>query len=240
MKTIIFFARTPEAGRGKIRLRKYVRSSDVDRIARHLYDDMFETLSLADGELVIYYEGKVPQKDAPAKPQCGEDLGERMARALREELQDGPAVLLGSDLIGVDPHYIAEAFRALTRGDIVLGPALDGGYGLIGMNRFIDVFSGIAYSQSDVLDKTRAKAENLGQTVSLLPAIRDIDVIDDLAAEVLQSPVVDSKVENSDMLFTAENGVTLRVLNEKPSQDVAGGLREPTIMMPFFHYLLEP
>lgn len=235
MNTIIYFSRTPEPGHGKTRLRKDVPDEKVDAIAAYLYEKMYETLANTPFRLVIHYDGKVPAKNVPSSLQEGRDLGDKMARSLQQELPYGPAILIGSDLMGVDEDYIADAFRALEKKDIVLGPARDGGYGLVGMKRFVDIFSGITYSQGDVLENTVKKAKDQGKSVALLNTIRDIDDMGDLAAEVLESPITSFSEDEDCFWFRGVDGKELKVFKSDPNN--TPGLLNPTIMMPFFHFI---
>ncbi|CAC9925992.1 hypothetical protein PEPNEM18_00648 [Aedoeadaptatus nemausensis] len=233
MNTVIFFARTPEPGHGMTRLRKDVPDEKVDKILIHLYENLYDTLSNTPYRPVIHYNGKPPTKDIPAFIQEGKDLGETMALSLKRELPQGPAILIGSDLLGIDEEYIASAFQALETSDVVLGPARDGGYGLVGMNSFVDIFSGITYSQSDVLEKTVEKAKEQGKSVTLLRTVRDIDDIRDLAAEVLNSPISSYTEDEEGFIFLGDNREKLKVFKSDPEDK--SNLLSPTTMMPFFH-----
>ncbi len=117
--------------------------------------------------------------------QRGGDLGVRMAHLVARLLADGhgAALLIGSDLPTLPPAYLAEAARALGDGaaDVVLGPAEDGGYYLIGLTRPAPaLFEGIAWSTGGVLEATRARSRGLGLREHLLPAWYDVDTPADL------------------------------------------------------------
>lgn len=233
MNTLIFFARTPEPGHGMTRLRKDIPDEKVDDILIHLYENLYQTLSNTPHRLVIHYNGRPPVKKVPAFLQRGKGLGETMTLSLKQELSQGPTILVGSDLLGIDEDYIASAFQALETSDVVLGPARDGGYGLVGMKSFVDIFSGITYSQSDVLEKTVERAKEQEKSVALLETIRDIDDIRDLAAEVLNSPIVSFSKDEERFLFIDEQGDELKVFKKDPPNK--SNLSAPTTMMPFFH-----
>jgi uncharacterized protein len=114
-------------------------------------------------------------------PQCEGDLGARMHHALRASLARGmPALLVGTDCPGLDDRYLREAAAALATHDIVIGPAEDGGYVLIGLARDADVFSNVRWSTGDVLPTTRARARALGMDIFELPRRFDIDTAQDL------------------------------------------------------------
>ena len=94
---------------------------------------------------------------------------------------DVPVLAIGADAPGVDADVIAAAVRALGTCDVVLGPATDGGYYLIGLNRPAPaLFDGIAWSTSRVLRQTVAHCRASGLTVARLPPLRDVDSLVDL------------------------------------------------------------
>jgi len=121
---------------------------------------------------------------ARPRRQVGADLGERMHHALGTALARAPrAVLVGSDCPALDAAYIEEAFTALATADLVLGPALDGGYVLIGARRLDRrLFDGVPWGTGEVLAQTLARAAALHWEVALLAPLRDIDRPEDLAA----------------------------------------------------------
>lgn len=117
--------------------------------------------------------------------QSGGDLGARMAHLVARLLGEGhgAALLIGSDLPTLPSAYLSEAARALAEGaaDVVLGPAEDGGYYLIGLARPAPaLFERIAWSTDRVLESTRARARGLGLREYLLPPWYDVDTPADL------------------------------------------------------------
>ncbi len=95
-----------------------------------------------------------------------------------------PVVLIGSDTPDLPAPILEQAYTALESADVILGPALDGGYYLVGCNknRFPPaMFTGIPWSTSDVLTTTLHILKHHHRTVALLPTHRDIDTPDDLA-----------------------------------------------------------
>jgi uncharacterized protein len=113
-------------------------------------------------------------------PQRDGDLGRKMYLAIADLLAQGhdAAILLGADLPSLPPCILVEAAQILTSraADVVLGPALDGGYYLTGANQpHAGLFSDIPWSTPEVFDLTMARAAALGLTVHLLPHWYDVD-----------------------------------------------------------------
>jgi len=115
--------------------------------------------------------------------QTGETLGERMASALRQALDAGASrvVLIGTDVPSLPPAVLIEAFRLLRRADVVLGPACDGGYYLVGVSRRVPpIFDEIPWGRSTVLETTLAQINRLGLRCRLLPFWYDVDTLPSL------------------------------------------------------------
>ena len=119
-------------------------------------------------------------------------LGERMRRTFVSLLDKGSraVVLIGSDLPAMTPAIVATAFEILDRDPdaLVLGPAADGGYYLIGATRVPPVFDGIEWGSDAVLAHTTAAAAIAGLRVSLLDALTDVDTPDDLQQVARERP----------------------------------------------------
>ena len=114
--------------------------------------------------------------------QQGDDLGARMRYALAEALARGDVpILVGTDCPAIDAAYLASASAALEAGDAVLGPVEDGGYALVGLARDVDAFSGIAWSTPTVMADTRAALARADVRWTELPALWDVDTVEDLA-----------------------------------------------------------
>lgn len=129
--------------------------------------------------------------------QKGSDLGEKMEQAAREILQRqalDSLLIVGSDCPALDAHYLDAALAALAAGnDVVIGPAEDGGYVLVGLRRPLPVlFEGIEWGTERVLQQTLEQIRCSGLTHQLLPPLWDVDTPQDLErlAE-LQPPLGD-------------------------------------------------
>jgi rSAM/selenodomain-associated transferase 1 len=122
-------------------------------------------------------------REVALQEQCGDDLGARQFDALRRALQGGfrKAVLIGTDCPTITPADVEAAFDALEESDVVIGPAEDGGYYLIGSRRPLrSIFEGISWSTEKVLGETTARIEKAGLGLRLLGAKSDIDSYEDL------------------------------------------------------------
>jgi hypothetical protein len=115
-------------------------------------------------------------------PQSGADLGERMYRALAAGLRKFDKVLLvGSDCPGLDRAYLHAAQSALDGAEVVLGPAVDGGYVLIGAKSISPtVFCRIDWGTSSVFRQTTERLDEAGVSWLSVAARRDIDRPEDL------------------------------------------------------------
>ena len=134
------------------------------------------TAALADSGALIIASGKKTQK--------GKTLGERMSAAFEEEFSnpdfDGVGII-GSDIYPLNATYIRDGFNALAENDVVVGPAVDGGYYFLGMKRLHrSLFEGIDWGTSDVFEQTRSQIVNEGLNLHVLPELRDIDTVHDV------------------------------------------------------------
>ncbi|SLM28363.1 Glycosyl transferase, group 2 family protein (modular protein) [Desulfamplus magnetovallimortis] len=105
------------------------------------------------------------------------DLGAKMFSAFSEAFKLGAqrVVLIGTDLPDLSVHHLCEAFDALKQYDIVLGPAQDGGYWLVGMSRPYNLFSNIPWGEDTVFSRTLEVAYKLNLNLFFLETLRDID-----------------------------------------------------------------
>lgn len=116
------------------------------------------------------------------RPQSGADLGARMHDAFVEAHHDGrQAILVGTDVPGLTATHLGEAIDALERHDLVLGPATDGGYYLVGLRSpRLDLFADVPWGRDDVLARTLDLARSAGLEVHMLGQLTDIDRPEDL------------------------------------------------------------
>ena len=116
-------------------------------------------------------------------PQGSGDLGERMGNIFRNA-QKGPIVIIGADIPNIKVQYIKDAFDALVNNDVVIGPAYDGGYWLIGMKRRSKsipstILKNVRWSTPFALNDTLNSFEGL--KIKKIVQLRDVDTKDDLS-----------------------------------------------------------
>jgi rSAM/selenodomain-associated transferase 1 len=196
-------AKAPAAGRAKTRLTPPLTARQAAALAEALLldtlaacrDEVPETAILhADpGEAPVLARLVGGETDLVLQP--GRGLAEALSGTMARELTQGPVAIVSSDVPGVPPGSLTRAFAALERGaDVVLGPALDGGYWLIAMSAFHEApFRGIPWSTPAALAVTLRRCRDAGLTVELLQPWRDLDTMVDLAflaaqAEDLPAP----------------------------------------------------
>ena len=191
MRRLAVFAKPPVEGEVKTRLSPALPPA----LARDLYDAMLDdTLAALAAarcdERYVFWAGDPARAPVALPPgtierrQDGDDLGARLAAAF-DALLDAPgreAVIVGADCPDLHAGYLDQTFAALAAVDLVLGPAADGGYGLIGLRRRAPgLFEGIDWSTPAVLEQTLARAAAATLVVATLPALDDIDTPADLA-----------------------------------------------------------
>jgi rSAM/selenodomain-associated transferase 1 len=140
---------------------------------------------------VDHPDGVVPVREwlgLPTHLQHGADLGERLQNAVADH-SNARVVVIGTDAPDVDASVVASAFSALDNHHLVLGPAYDGGYYLIGLQCPLpDVFKGIEWSTERVLSQTVQAAVNSNATVHIMQPLRDIDTEDDVRLYITEQP----------------------------------------------------
>ncbi len=152
--------------------------------------------------------------------QSGEDLGIRMSRAFEAVFAQGyrQVVLVGTDVPTLPLDYYALALGLLASHDLVLGPARDGGYYLIGLKRLIaDLFISIPWSTDRVCATTQHIAARLGLTTALLPEWRDLDTIDDLQA-LMEAQAQDARKPQPERSFSSRTAGALQLIKQRLSE----------------------
>lgn len=205
---ILIFAKAPVPGYAKTRLIPVLGAQGAAELhARLIHRTVAVAVEsrLAPVELWIcgdtgldFFESFRTSVDSRIHMQTGADLGARMGHAVGQALQDAAfAVLIGTDCPVLDAAYLERACAALADGrDMVLGPAVDGGYVLIGLGRPEPaIFENVAWGTSAVLAQTREQVRSLGLACTELPVLWDVDEPGDLARLARTLSVTDCQQE---------------------------------------------
>lgn len=189
MKALIIFAKNEAYGKVKTRLAATVGRDK----ALHAYQQLLSyTASVTEAltmDKFVFYAAYIPSDDVwnkdvfQKKIQKGDDLGARMSQAFDFVFEIGyeEVVLIGTDNPELTSNHINAAFEALKDHELTLGPAVDGGYYLIGMRKSNpSLFEHISWSTNQVLMQTLHQAVNSSLTFFLLPTLQDVDEAADL------------------------------------------------------------
>lgn len=186
---LLIFAKNPILHRVKTRLAQDIGAINALTIYRHLLMVTHDiTISLRVSK-ALYYSDFIPTTDGwstssyEKRLQQGADLGVRMANAFDEGFDAGfrNIIIIGSDNVELTQAIIEQAFNQLKTHDFVIGPAVDGGYYLLGMKKLnCSIFENKEWSTPTVLNDTLKSIQKLGKTYYLLPELRDVDTSDDL------------------------------------------------------------
>ena len=188
---LLVFARAPRPGQVKTRLIPHVGAERAAAIYRDLLTRTLQTAlhsGLAAVQLWLagdrhpYFDNIANGAALEIYPQQGADLGDRMCHAFARALKRyRAAILIGSDCPVLTAGDLKQARQSLRKNDIVLGPARDGGYYLIGLcKNSSTLFKGIAWGEASVLSETKARIKALGWQLSLLTERWDVDDLQSL------------------------------------------------------------
>lgn len=184
---IITFTRNPELGKVKTRLAKTIGNPSALAIYKKLLEHTESVLRPLNCDKAVYYSVKIRENDIwdstiyQKHQQNGEHLGVRMANAFKHGFKNNyqKIIIVGSDLYDLKLEHINQAFEALENNDIVLGPAEDGGYYLLGMKQFHPkLFRNKNWGTDSVLKDTLKDLKE--ESVFLLETLNDIDFFEDL------------------------------------------------------------
>ena len=193
---LIIFTRYPEAGKTKTRMIPALGAEGAAVLQRQMTEHTVRQGKRLQNNrstsIQLHFTGGSQQLMAEwlggnliYLPQSEGDLGEKMRSAFNSSFAVGiiKVVIIGIDCPDLDANLMAEAFEILHQGrDLVLGPAADGGYYLIGLNRLIpELFVGIDWGTSEVLGQTQKIAEKLSLKVGYLTVLNDVDRPEDLS-----------------------------------------------------------
>jgi hypothetical protein len=196
MKTqcVLLFVKYPEPGLVKTRLAADAGAEPAARLARAMVEDALDALKwLEDTDLILCF---APEQRAESMkhwlgaertywPQRGRDLGQRMKHAFASAFRKGyeRAVLMGTDVPGVDDNAVRPALDSLQGDAVCIGPAMDGGYWLIGFTEqgyAPEAFTDVEWGSEQVLRQTLGWLEFSRKKLFRAATLQDVDTLADL------------------------------------------------------------
>ncbi len=201
-RNLLLFTKPARAGEVKTRLIGELSPERAAELHAAFRDDLLGRLSKGDYRLTMAWalaEGEpIPPGELPALRQIGDDLGERLFHALAEAARTARCVgAVGSDHPLLTAARVEEAFSRLEEGaELVLGPATDGGYYLVGARSdtlTARLFEEVPWSTERVLETTLNRAQECGLAVELLEAGSDVDTPEDLLQLAASVAEVDTR-----------------------------------------------
>lgn len=183
-KSLLIFIRNPELGKVKTRLAETLGTEKTleiyQKLLLHTQNETYPLPVLK----IIAYSDFIPLNDSWKRLQYlqtlqnGRDLGVRMKNAFEQRFLQGDqqVIIIGSDCIELTQSQIENAFVTLSNSDIVIGPAKDGGYYLLGMKKLHpDIFENKNWGSASVLKDTIQTIKNLELSYQMLSELNDID-----------------------------------------------------------------
>ena len=184
---LLIFTRNPELGKAKTRLAKTVGDETALEIYKFLLEKTRDISSKVTSDRAVYYSVKIRENDIwdstiyQKHQQVGKDLGIRMLNAFKNGFEAGyeKVMIIGSDLYDLTSENIENAFNELNNNDLVIGPAEDGGYYLLGMNSLHStIFKNKNWGTETVREDTLSDLKD--KKVKLLEFKNDIDIYEDI------------------------------------------------------------
>ena len=188
---VLVFAKAPVPGQVNTRLIPDIGVEAATELQKELLLSRLEDLQdiklcetqlwCAPDSTPAFFQNCKQQFDVELYEQCGTDLGERMSYAIEQSLKNFKRVILiGTDAPSLTTENIETAIQQLVENDIVIGPAEDGGYVLIGMSQhYHDVFQSIEWGSDMVLEATRKIFKENSLSSAELELCWDIDRLED-------------------------------------------------------------
>jgi uncharacterized protein len=186
---VIIFVKNPRLGKVKTRLAATIGNDKALNIFLDLTAHTLKAVENAAGDRYIYFSDEIDTSIGQnaltfkKRVQSGVDLGEKMKNAFSDVLNCSyhKVLIIGTDCPGISPGIIQSAFNKLTDTDVVIGPAADGGYYLLGMKALHPrLFDNIEWSTSAVLQTTVERCTQNNLRYQLLEELNDIDEEKDL------------------------------------------------------------
>ena len=229
---LVIFAKAPIPGEVNTRLCPPLTPDEAATLHGSFVLDMLERTKLAIATLqlsfhrylacapsseLVFFKIMEERQGVRLLDQVGEDLGQRLHCTFVDLFAKGykQVIIVGTDVPTLPLSIYQEAFAMLGRSDVVLGPALDGGYYLIGLTRPAEnLFAGVPWSTDQVLAVTQQQAKALGLSVGLTTAWRDVDTIANLQSLIAECRE-DNKKPKQNRTFSMRTAGTLQLLETR-------------------------
>jgi hypothetical protein len=186
---LIIFVRNPDRGKIKTRIANILG----DEVALSVYKTLLNKTHFITQDLqvekFVFYADYINDNDLWEEKsfkkalQHGDDLGERMQNAFKVLFDKGfeQVIVIGSDCNDLTSAILNNAFEQFSKADIIIGPANDGGYYLLGMNTYLpELFDNKKWSTASVYQDTYNQVQSLKLNTFILPALSDVDEVDDI------------------------------------------------------------
>ena len=200
---LLIFTRNPELGKCKTRLAATIGNEKALDAYKFLLTHTANITKDVNSDKAVYYSEEIWENDSwdaaifQKKEQKGIDLGERMLNAFKEGFAQGyqKILIIGSDMFDLSTTDINEAFEQLSHNDFVIGPALDGGYYLLGMTQLQPaLFKNKAWGTGTVLKDTLNDLKDA--SVHQLNAKNDIDTFEDIKDVAAFQPILNNTIHD--------------------------------------------
>lgn len=191
---LIIFYRNPELGKVKTRLAAAIGDGKAYSIYLLLAEHTRSVVEQLPMDKALYYSDFIDEDDTWLNGtfqkflQSGNDLGEKMQNAFKSGFSSHykSICIIGTDCIDLNANIISEAFRKLLTHDVVIGPAVDGGYYLLGMNRLHrELFENKMWGTDTVFSDTLSDIKLLGLACWELQVLNDVDRVEDLPPDFI-------------------------------------------------------
>ena len=191
--TLIVFVKYPEPGKAKTRIARELGAHRAAEIYSQMAKEIIGMIQKPDAHrTVIYFDP--PDKESEVRlwlgidnvsyePQSAGTIGDRMSDAFERVFSEGApkAVLIGTDVPDITGETVSTAFRLLDETDVVIGPAGDGGYYLMGLKNYEPVlFENIDWGSNTVFNRTLDHINENNLSHKPLGILKDVDTIDDI------------------------------------------------------------
>jgi uncharacterized protein len=226
---LVIFAKAPIPGEVKTRLCPPLTPDEAATLHGSFVLDMLERTKLAVTKLqlpfhrylacapsseLVFFKIMEERQGVRLLDQVGEDLGQRMHQTFVSLFAKDytQVILVGTDVPTLPLSVYQDALTLLEKSDVVLGPALDGGYYLIGLKQPAEeLFIEVPWSTDQVLAVTQKHAKTLGLSVSLTRPSRDVDTIADLHSLIAECQE-DHKKPKQDRSFSMRTAGAIQLL----------------------------